>query len=83
MFLLHILVGAFDDGPRLLRFDQIMAACIETSSRIDDFFSLTMIQTIDRTKDNVVKKQALTYEEIEAEREEVSSIIRSSQKLRI
>lgn len=30
------------------------------------------IQTIARTKDNVVKKQALTYEEIEAEREEVS-----------
>lgn len=29
-------------------------------------------QTIVRTKDNVVKKQALTYEEIEAEREEVS-----------
>ena len=33
---------------------------------------LSMIQTIARTKDNVVKKQALTYEEIEAEREEVS-----------
>lgn len=29
-------------------------------------------QTIARTKDNIVKKQALTYEEIEAEREEVS-----------
>lgn len=28
-------------------------------------------QTIARTKDNIVKKQALTYEEIEAEREEV------------
>ncbi|KAG6574238.1 splicing factor SF3a60 homolog [Cucurbita maxima] len=27
-------------------------------------------ETIDRTKDNIVKKQALTYEEIEAEREE-------------
>lgn len=32
----------------------------------------TLVQTIARTKDNVVKKQALTYEEIEAEREEVS-----------
>lgn len=31
-----------------------------------------IVQTIARTKDNVVKKQALTYEEIEAEREEVS-----------
>lgn len=29
------------------------------------------MQTIARTKDNIVKKQALTYEEIEAEREEV------------
>ncbi|MCH87553.1 splicing factor 3A subunit 3-like, partial [Trifolium medium] len=29
-------------------------------------------ETILRTKDNVVKKQALTYEEIEAERLEVS-----------
>ncbi|XP_030510588.1 splicing factor SF3a60 homolog [Cannabis sativa] len=27
-------------------------------------------ETVDRTKDNIVKKQALTYEEIEAEREE-------------
>lgn len=35
-------------------------------------YFLTFIQTIARTKDNVVKKQALTYEEIEAEREEVS-----------
>lgn len=34
---------------------------------------LTLLQTIARTKDNVVKKQALTYEEMEAEREEVSS----------
>ena len=30
------------------------------------------MQTIARTKDNIVKKQALTYEEMEAEREEVS-----------
>lgn len=30
------------------------------------------MQTIVRTKENVEKKQALTYEEMEAEREEVS-----------
>lgn len=30
------------------------------------------MQTIARTKDNIVKKQALTYEEMEAEREDVS-----------
>ena len=29
------------------------------------------MQTIVRTKENVVKKQALTYDEMEAEREEV------------
>lgn len=33
---------------------------------------IIFLQTITRTKDNIVKKQALTYEEIEAEREEVS-----------
>lgn len=32
-------------------------------------------QTIVRTKENVEKKQALTYEEMEAEREEVNSTI--------
>lgn len=31
-----------------------------------------IVQAIERTKDNIVKKQALTYEEIEAEREDVS-----------
>lgn len=30
-----------------------------------------MVQTMVRTKENVEKKQALTYEEMEAEREEV------------
>ena len=35
-------------------------------------FFCDIMQTIARTKDNIVKKQALTYEEIEAEREEVS-----------
>lgn len=34
-------------------------------------FIYDYFQTIARTKDNIVKKQALTYEEIEAEREEV------------
>jgi hypothetical protein len=29
------------------------------------------VQTIVRTKENIVKKQALTYDEMEAEREEV------------
>lgn len=36
-----------------------------------NLFCLWPFQTIARTKDNIVKKQALTYEEIEAEREEV------------
>ena len=36
------------------------------------FFFCDLQQTIARTRDNIVKKQALTYEEIEAEREEVS-----------
>lgn len=31
-----------------------------------------LVQTIERTIQNVQKKQALTYEEMEAEREEVS-----------
>ena len=34
-------------------------------------FLCDIMQPIARTKDNIVKKQALTYEEIEAEREEV------------
>jgi len=38
---------------------------------------LTLPQTIARTKDNVVKKQALTYEEMEAEREEVSHLVKA------
>lgn len=33
---------------------------------------IDLVQTIERTKQNVEKKQALTYEEMEAEREEVS-----------
>jgi len=39
----------------------------------DSFFILYFItlQTIVRTRENVEKKQALTYEEMEAEREEV------------
>ena len=36
---------------------------------------LILLQAVAQTKDNIVKKQALTYEEIEAEREEVSEII--------
>ena len=32
-----------------------------------------LVQPIARSRDNIVKKQALTYEEIEAEREEVSN----------
>lgn len=32
------------------------------------------MQAIERTKDNIVKKQALTYEEIAAEREDVSRL---------
>lgn len=34
-----------------------------------------LVQKITQTKENVEKKQALTYEEMEAEREEVMSII--------
>lgn len=34
-----------------------------------------MLQTIVRTKENVEKKQALTYEEMEAEREEVRGML--------
>lgn len=38
---------------------------------------LLILQTIVRTKENVEKKQALTYEEMEAEREEVREILPS------
>ena len=43
-----------------------------TTTRVIFFFFRDLQQTIARTRDNIVKKQALTYEEIEAEREEVS-----------
>lgn len=39
--------------------------------QVKNYFLL--LQTIQRTKENVEKKQALTYEEMEAEREEVIS----------
>ena len=43
-----------------------------TTTCVIFFFFCDLPQTIARTRDNIVKKQALTYEEIEAEREEVS-----------
>ena len=39
------------------------------------FYFSDLAQTIVRTKENVEKKQALTYEEMEAEREEVVLLV--------
>ena len=41
------------------------------------FYFSDLAQTIVRTKENVEKKQALTYEEMEAEREEVVLLVLS------
>ncbi|MBA0770568.1 hypothetical protein Gotri_019187 [Gossypium trilobum] len=38
-----------------------------------NYYSCDLLQTIEQTKENVVKKQALTYEEMEQEREEFTN----------